>query len=78
MFSWLSLIWLTGCNNPCVDYCKQLDAWLDECGTTWEAEFPDEGWTSVDDCYDHYWDANEGKQNTCGKRAKRLADKECY
>jgi hypothetical protein len=78
MLSWLALSWITACSNPCVDYCKRMEAWLDECSTTWEAEFPDEGWTSVDDCYDHYWDAGSQDQGTCSKAAKHLRNEECY
>jgi len=78
MFSWLALYWITGCSNPCVDYCKRLDSWLDTCGITWEAEYPENDWTSVDDCYDHYWEASDNAQSTCSKEASRLDDKECY
>lgn len=78
MLSWIFLTAITGCSSPCMDYCKQLDAWLDECSTTWEAEFEDEGWASVDDCYDHYWDADDIDQGECGTDTKHLQRAECY
>ena len=72
------LLLLTGCTNPCVDYCKKLEAWLEECGTTWEAEFADEGWTSVEDCYDDHWEAETEARKTCTRDARQLPDEECY
>jgi hypothetical protein len=69
---------LIGCTNPCVDMCQQIDAWLEECGTTWEVSFEDEGWESIDDCYDAHWEADKKAQRTCTRDAKEWAKKECY
>jgi len=78
MLSWLFLILLPACDNPCVDYCKELDAWLADCGTTWETEFEEKDWESVQDCFDHHWEADDGDRKNCGRRIKKLSDEECY
>jgi len=72
------ILLVSGCKNPCVDMCQQIDAWLDECGTTWEAEYENEGWKSVDDCYDDHWEAKKSKRQTCANRANKFEKKDCY
>ena len=81
MRAWITLSWLlAGCGstNPCMDYCKRLDAWYDDCGTTWEAEHPGGELDSLEDCYDHYWEAEIGTVNNCEKWSRELPTRECY
>lgn len=81
----LLLLFLTGCKNDCVDMCQRIENWLNTCGNTWEKTFEDEGWTSINDCYDEYADADGNKSNTCSSEARKYdrwvnqADKKgCY
>jgi hypothetical protein len=72
------LLLIAGCKNPCVDMCQQIDAWLKECGTSWEAEYSEDGWKSVDDCYDAHDGARKTDEKQCTRSAKRFEDKACY
>ena len=81
MRCWLTLLaLLIGCgsNNPCMEYCKRLDAWYDDCGTTWETEHPEAELSSVEDCYDHYWEAQPRQLRACEQRTRELTSQECY
>ena len=69
---------LTGCSNPCVDMCQKMDAWLQECGTTWEVAFENDGWEKIDDCYDSHWEADKSDRKECAQDARKWNNKECY
>jgi len=55
-----------------------MDRWLNECGYSWEAKFEDEGWESIDDCYDDQWEADEPTERTCSRKAKKWDRESCY
>ena len=76
------LVWLlaltAGCGNDCVDMCQQYARWVDECGSDWETAFPEEGWTSVQDCYDDHWNAPDSKKRRCADEATDWSTKACW
>lgn len=70
---------LGGCDdNPCIALCQQYDRWIQTCDTTWEDSFRATGWKSVDDCYDHYWGADEHQQEACQQQTQDLWEQTCY
>ena len=76
---WILLALGTGCDdNPCISLCQQYDRWIDTCDTTWSARFGDRGWSSVDDCYDSYWGADQDQQDTCQDETKAIWEETCY
>ena len=72
------LLLLNGCMNECVHMCQRMDKWLDECGYSWDAKFDDEGWKSIDDCYEDYWEVEKDDERTCSKKAHKWDRKSCY
>ena len=75
---WLVLA-LVGCEkNACVEMCQAYKRWIDKCSSSWEAEFPDEDWHSVDDCYDGHWDAATSQQEQCDADRKSYDTRSCY
>ncbi len=75
----LAVTLLPGCApNPCVDYCQVLDHYVHRCGTSWEAAYGDEGWHSIDECYDDAWDASDSEQASCSTDAVHVANEDCY
>ena len=70
---------LLGCaRNACVEMCQEYKRWIDACGSSWEAEFPDEGWHSVDDCYDGQWDATPKEEVACNDNRRAYENQACY
>jgi hypothetical protein len=70
---------LFGCErNACVEMCQSYKRWIDECGSSWEAQFPDEDWHSVDDCYDAHWDAAASEQEECDANRRSYERRSCY
>jgi len=69
---------LSSCGNDCVDMCQQYARWVEACGTDWETAFPKRDWSSVEDCYDTHWDADDARRNSCASQAESWAGKECY
>lgn len=68
-----------GCDdNPCISLCQQYDRWLQDCDATWEDRFGDQGWTSVDDCYDSYQGATEEVRTQCDADADAVIERSCY
>jgi hypothetical protein len=45
--------------------CQSYEMYLEDCGYGWSTAFADEGWTTLDDCYDTYWSADSQVQATC-------------
>jgi hypothetical protein len=75
---WLVLA-LLGCEkNACVEMCQAYKRWIDKCGSSWEAEFPDEDWHSVDDCYDGHWEAAPNEQEQCDGERAAYERRSCY
>ena len=75
---WLVLA-LVGCEkNACVEMCQAYKRWIDKCSSSWEAEFPDEDWHSVDDCYDGHWEAAPSEQEQCDAERKSYDRRSCY
>jgi hypothetical protein len=76
---WLGLLVLSACErNACVEMCQAYKRWIDACGSSWEAAFPDRDWHSVEDCYDAQWDADTADQKACAKDAQRYEQDACY
>jgi hypothetical protein len=73
-----ALLILAACKNDCVHMCQRMDRWVTECGYSWEATFEDEGWESIDDCYDDHWEAEDSAKKTCKQQAGQWDRKECY
>lgn len=74
----LPLWLLSACENPCIHMCQQYERYLDRCGYGWSTVFRDEGWASIDDCYDDHWEAEEGEYGECREENERWAEKACY
>ncbi len=71
---------LAGCvtSNDCLDLCQQYELHLEECGYGWSTTFESEGWTSIEDCYDTYWEVNSDQENWCEKESSSVAVADCY
>lgn len=70
---------LSACSsNPCLDMCQEYEVYLEDCGYGWSTAFADEGWTTLDDCYDTYWEADASQQNTCVDVVAKNEDKACF
>ena len=70
---------LSACSsNPCLDMCQEYEVYLEDCGYGWSTAFADEGWTTLDDCYDTYWEADADQQNTCVEVVIDSKDKACF
>ena len=69
---------LTGCKEDCVHMCQRMETWLNECGLTWEDKFSDEGWSSIDDCYDAHVEAGSKQDATCRQRANKFDKQSCW
>ena len=65
-------------SNDCLDLCQQYELHLDECGYGWSTRFEDEGWTSIEDCYDSYWEASSDDETWCVTESDFVAGAECY
>ena len=81
----ITLLFLTGCKDDCVEMCQRIENWLNTCGNTWEKTFEEEEWTSIDDCYDEYAESEGQDEKTCAneardydKRAQKADQKGCY
>lgn len=73
------LLCLAGCDdNPCIDLCQQYDRWIQQCDTTWADRFTEQGWESVDDCYDSYLGATEAQRTQCEADADAVIERSCY
>ena len=72
------LLLFTACQNECVHMCQRMDRWLNECGYSWEAKFEEEGWDSIDDCYDDHWEADDSAERSCTRKAKKWDRESCY
>jgi len=77
-FTFGALLLLAGCKNDCVHMCQRIDGWLDECGYSWEVTFENEGWSSIDDCYDHHWEADQKRERGCKIQSTHWDRKDCY
>ena len=85
MRSAILFLFLTGCKDDCVEMCQRVENWLNTCGNTWEITFEDEGWTSIEDCYDEYADATAKDNKSCAtdareydRRSRKADNKGCY
>jgi hypothetical protein len=52
--------------------------YLEECGYGWSTAFEDEGWTTLDDCYDAHWTATQEEQDTCDIVIFESVDEGCF
>ena len=70
---------LTGCaDNSCIDLCKQYELYLDDCGYGWSTVFEDEGWITLDDCYNDHWEADANKKIECESEIPEIQTLECF
>ena len=70
---------LSGCaSNTCIDLCQQYELYLDECGYGWSTVFADEGWVTLDDCYDDHWEAGNSEQDSCTTEIFEVQSMECF
>ncbi len=74
----LAIAMLAGCKRDCVHMCQRIDNWLDECGYSWEVSFEDEGWSSIEDCYNDHWEADQKKEQGCKIRSADWDRRDCY
>ena len=75
----LLFVTISACSsNPCLDMCQEYEVYLEECGYGWSTAFADEGWTTLDDCYDTYWEADDTQQETCDIVVIESKDKACF
>ena len=74
----LILGWLVGCKGPCLDLCQQYEIYLEECGYGWSTAFEEQGWKTLDDCYDAHWEANQNQQMACQTTIAEYSEKSCY
>jgi len=74
----LLLILLSGCTDPCLSLCQQYEIYLQECGYGWSTAFEEQGWKTLDDCYNDKWDATQSQQETCQDTLIEYEDKACY
>jgi len=78
-FSIITLALLSGCaENACIDLCQQYELFLDECGYGWSTVFADEGWVTLDDCYDAHWEADNAAQESCESDISDVRTMECF
>ena len=73
----LILLAMLSCDNSCIHLCQHYEAFLDRCGYGWSTWFHDEGWTSIEDCYDTYWEADEGRQGECEAEIPEWTERGC-
>ena len=69
---------LTGCKEDCVHMCQRMETWLNECGLTWEDNFSEQDWSSIDDCYDDHAESSSKEDATCRTRAKKYDKQSCW
>jgi hypothetical protein len=75
---WLVLA-LVGCEkNACVEMCQAYKRWIDKCSSSWEAEFPDEDWHSVDDCYDTIGTPRRANRTNATPSRQSYDTRSCY
>lgn len=65
-------------SNRCLDMCQAYEVYLEDCGYGWSTAFEEQGWTTLDDCYDTYWEANEKQQETCATVVETSSDLTCF
>ena len=58
--------------------CQSYEMYLEDCGYGWSTAFADEGWTTLDDCYDTYWGADSDTQATCDEVLLDNTDDSCF
>lgn len=74
----LLIMFLTGCKEDCVHMCQRMETWLDECGLTWDDKFSEEGWSSIDDCYDDHAESGSKQDAKCRTRADKFDKQSCW
>ncbi len=77
-YALLPVCLLAACENPCIHMCQQYERYLDRCGYGWSTVFEEEGWASIDDCYDDYWEAGEDEAGQCRRENERWSERACY
>jgi hypothetical protein len=69
---------LSGCSDPCIEMCQEIEVYLDRCGYGWSTVFGDLGWSSIDDCYEDYWEADPDEYGFCQEQVAVVNDAACY
>ena len=58
--------------------CQEYEIYLEECGYGWSTVFAEEGWTTLDDCYDSHWEAQSEDQAACEVVAQEYSNQACF
>jgi len=58
--------------------CQEYELYLEECGYGWSTAFADEGWTTLDDCYNDHWEADSSQQASCDQVIQESVEKACF
>jgi hypothetical protein len=75
----LLLATLSACSsNSCLDLCQEYELYLEECGYGWSTAFAEEGWTTLDDCYNAHWEADSQEQSSCDQIIQDHAGQACF
>ena len=75
----LLLLSASGCaGNNCLHLCQEYELYLDECGYGWSTAFAEEGWVTLDDCYDDHWEPSPSEDRECLVRSREVREKECF
>ncbi len=69
---------LTACGNPCMDLCQRHEVYLDECGYGWPTGFAEEGWASIEDCYEDQAEASDEERDACAEELSEPEQRSCY
>ncbi len=78
LFTCLAGAGLLSCKHLCLDMCQQYELYLEECGYGWSTWFEQEGWATLDDCYDAHWEPTEGEVQFCESQLTQYQTKECF
>ena len=74
----LALLWGCLASNDCLDLCQSYELHLEECGYGWSTRFEDEGWNSIEDCYDAHWEVSSETETWCEDESETMATATCY
>ncbi len=75
----LLLFLVSACSsNRCLDMCQEYEIFLEECGYGWSTVFAEEGWTTLDDCYNAHWEAEVSEQEVCNDVVEDYQTQACF
>lgn len=74
----LGVLGLAGCSNDCIDMCQEYEHYLKQCGYGWSTAFHEQGWASIDDCYEDNWAPSDNETRTCAENIEDVSRRSCY